>query len=454
MSLNYSIALSGLFSAQKALNVTSNNIANAETKGYARQRAEMTTSNNMVGSGVASEIGSGVNVDQVIRIKDEYLIRRVREESSELGFHEGLANALDDVEKIFGENQVGSMTEMMKGFFNSWEELAKFPEQDAYRRNVIEQADQLSKRSNQISDDLNNLKVDLDTKIDTYIKRINDLAKDIAIVNDKIGSIGVQNPNALMDERDRHIDELAKYIEIETKQDKNNPNVTDVYIDGNFIVAGTKSKELKSMHDRVNDTRVMHISSSKMNPKSGLLFGASKARNEYVPTYENNLNELVGSIITEVNGAHQTGFGTNNATGLDFFTGTDASSIGVNPILENNPQSIATASMLDTDGNSDIARIIGGIDSSNVMSAGTVSPEKFWNASVFKMGSDLDLAYEQRTVHENLKQGLEVEKESIQGVNMDEELANMMEFQRFYQANAKMISTMDQTFAALFQMIG
>lgn len=453
MTFNFNTSLTGLFASQKGLSVISNNIANMETQGYARQRLELKTSSNMVGSGVAKQIGSGVISQEVIQVKDNFLINKVRQESGTEGMYSVLRGSLTDIEMVFGENETGSMTDMMKKFFNSLEELAKYPEQNANRVSVLSQANDLANRANYISSELNKITREHDTKIETTISNINELTEKIALINKKIGSSTTENPNALYDERDRYIDELSKYVDVKVKTNIDNPRLVDISVGGSNLVSGGKMNELKSMYLAEEDRHVLHVSAVELNLKSGELMGAIKARNEFLPGYKAEINQVMNTLITEMNAIHQTGFGLDNTTGENLFVGTNAHDIAVNPLLLANPEKLAASGLVDTVGNSEIAKQMADLRDSKAMSGGTKSMLDYWGGVVFQMGSDLHATNDQVTFHGNMKKGFEIERQSVQGVNMDEELANMMEFQRFYQANAKMVSMIDKTFDTLFQMM-
>ena len=138
MGLDFYVALSGLRAGETMLQVAQNNIANAKNTSYARQRADVSTLGIPGGnSGIKAQMGSGVWIDQISRIKDDLLIQQVRTEVGKVGYNSGLRSVLSNVEMVFNETGESSISDLTQNFFNAFQEANKFPEQSSYRLELV-----------------------------------------------------------------------------------------------------------------------------------------------------------------------------------------------------------------------------------------------------------------------------------------------------------------------------
>lgn len=453
MGLNFNTALSGLLTSQKQMEIAQNNIANANTDGYARQRLEVSTNDTLVGSGVEKEIGSGVIANQVTRIKDELLIGQVRSEQSQVGYYDNLSKTLQDVEVTFGDTENGGLNNALTGFFHAWEEVNKFPEEKSYRFALVGQAQALVNQFTTISDQLDETKANVDTQLDQKLTKINSLTEKIAKINNKIGNGSTDNPNALFDERDRYLNELSQYIDINVQKDSKNPNLINVKSGGTYLVSGVNSSPIKKMEDSLTKEMILGVNNVEYKPNEGSLLSDIALKNNYLPRYEDELNELATTLINKVNSYHSAGYGTDGSTGNNFFLGSDARTIKFNSVLESNTEKIALSANPSSPGNSSQGALIASILDEKLFNGGTVSLQGFYNGFLVDMATDLNNANDQTSVHENVLTGLETTKQSIQGVSVDEEMTNLLQYQQFYTANSKMIKATDDTIKQLFELI-
>jgi len=453
MSLNFNTALSGLLTSQKQMEIAQNNIANANTEGYARQRLEVSSNDTLVGSGIEKEIGSGVIANQVSRIKDELLIGQVRSEKSQVGYYDNLSKTLQDVEVIFGDTENGGLNKAITGFFNSWEELNKFPEEKSYRFALVGQAQGLANQLTTISDQLDEAKANVDAQLDQKITQINSLTTKIAKINEKIGNASTDNPNALFDERDRYLNELSQYIDVNVQKDPKNPNLINVKSGGTYLVAGVTSSPVKKMEDTLTKEMILGVNNVEYKPNEGSLLSDLNLKNDFLPRYETQLNDLATTLINRVNSYHVAGYGTDGSTGNKFFLGSDARTIKFNSVLEANTEKIAVSANPTSPGNSGQGALIAGVLDEKLFNGGTVSLQGFYNGFLVDMATDLNNANDQTSVHGNVLTGLETTKQSIQGVSVDEEMTNLLQYQHFYIASSKMIKATDDTFRQLFDLI-
>ena len=164
------------------------------------------------------------------------------------------------------------------------------------------------------------------------------------------------------------------------------------------------------------------------------------------------LNTLAAGIITQVNDIHRTGFGLNNATGLDFFSGSNASDITINPLLD--AASIATSSGADQGGNSDIALQIAGLKTVKSMKTGTATLNEFYNAQITDLAITTKRAADNSYQHGLVATALGDQRESAVGVSLDEEAAEMAKAQKAYQAAARVLTAYDDLLDLVINRMG
>jgi flagellar hook-associated protein 1 len=449
MTFNFDIAFSGIKAGQKAVQVAQTNIANANTAGYARQELDLKVSSV---PGMNNQIGNGVISEHVNRIKDDFLIEQSRGEKSKLGYYQNMKTSLSSMENIFNETSDGSISKQLARFFNAWEELSKFPEETSYRHALVAQASNMSNKFNEIDGELTSLKSITDNDMKMQMNRVNELVEKVGDINAKINKSGSAPPNGFLDERDRYIDELSSLVDVKVTKNISNDQVLDIKVGGVSLVSGSDTKKIEALFDRNEDKWLLTAGSSMMNLKSGSLTANLEARNNNIPKRQQELNDFVATLIKEVNDTHVTGYGLDNSTGLDFFNGSDAGSIQVNNILKTSPGKIATSSEVDTAGNSDVAKLIANLKDAKVMDGGTSNPINFYNGFAVNMATELNVISDNMNVHTSISTQVEEQRQSVQGVNIDEELANLLKFEQYYAANSKALSSVDKMYDTLLQM--
>lgn len=227
------IGKSGLFANQRAIDVASHNIANANTEGYSRQRAEMQTRRPFCTPGINNaaepgQVGTGVILSQISRVRDSFLDYQVRVELGVQGNFAGRDKFLREVENIFNEPSDTGISNLVGKFFDSWQQLAKQGDTSNARTVVAEQSKALADELNRVYDKLEKLKTNAQDVIRQSVFDANSLMRQVRQLNDEIIQVSVagNNPNDLMDRRDYLLDQLSSKFGI--KIDKVGHNAVDV----------------------------------------------------------------------------------------------------------------------------------------------------------------------------------------------------------------------------------
>ncbi len=230
------VGVTGLNVSQAALNVTSHNLANVDTAGYVRQQVVQTDFRYAkYGDSYISimQHGLGANFAAVKQVRDSFLDSAYRQEFGRQSFYEAQYEAVNEVESLFGELEGEAFQDVIGEFWTSLQELAKEPDSIVARASLIETAVTFVERADNISKQLNDYQVNLNTKIKDQVNRINEIGSEIKKLNLKIRqyeSTGIEKANDLRDQRNAILDELSEYANITYKE--NSSGIINVNLEG------------------------------------------------------------------------------------------------------------------------------------------------------------------------------------------------------------------------------
>lgn len=253
------IGVSGLNVSQASLNITSHNLANVETKGYVRQQAVQTDFRYLnLGINHISTMqkGLGANFATVKQVRDSFLDQAYRQEIGRQAFYESQFGAIQEVEGLFGELEGEAFQKTLNAFWVSLQELAKEPESIVTRASLIQTAVTFIERAENISRQLNDYQINLNTQIQNKVDRINEIGESILELNKKIRhyeSNGVENANDLRDQRNNLLDELSQIASITYRENAdgmvmvNLEGVPLVTEDTSFLIETVRVNEYTEM---------------------------------------------------------------------------------------------------------------------------------------------------------------------------------------------------------------
>jgi flagellar hook-associated protein 1 FlgK len=357
------------------------------------------------------------------------------------------------------DNSNDGMLPKLDEFWASWQSLSTDPTSNSLRAILLDNAGSLTNAFTRRSAQITQMRLDQDLVISDKVDQINSLASEVAGLNaeiSRIASVGEQ-PNDLMDKRDLALDRLSELAGAVSFDQKNGE--TTVSIAGHVLVVGHETIKLKTVTRPVDlsDPTSLAVQdvywddNRQLVPPSGELKGVLQVRDEFLRNQQIGLNTLASNLITEVNALHASGYGLNNAHGLNFFTGTDANTIAVNSTLD--PASIGASSGADQPGNIAIATQIAGLKFDKLM-AGSITMNEFYNQQITERSLTIkdavDNAYSQNVVVKSLGQ----QRESVAGVSLDEEAANMARTQKAYQAAARLLTAYDEMLDTVINRMG
>lgn len=457
------IGQSALMTQQKAVDITGNNIANVNTPGYSRQRLNM-EQNNPVRDGQGT-MSTGVRAEQKIqRFYDQFITDQLNNENEDLGRWEAQKTALEKVEVLFDDVYGYGLSSAMDGYFNAWQDLANNPAGHVERTAMLSAGQYLSTTFNQLSNNITTAQNDIDTNVVNVVDNINQIATQIAELNSKVVQVEVtgHNANDYRDQRDELAFQLSKLINIDTFEDENG-GLNVMVGNGKPLVEAGRTWTL-STADSGGVQNVFWEDSSgattdiTANITSGELKGWIFTRDDVIADYSTRLNEMADGFITQVNALHNdpgtpSGFGLDGSQN-DFFVGTDAADIAVNPDIEANVDLIATVGdVLDIPGDNSVAIAIANLQNTPTMAAGTATFDDYYISLVGDVGADVrraDLNYDHQTTMVNHLQNY---REEVSGVSLDEEMVNLVKYQHAYNAAAKIITTTDELMQTIIGLV-
>ncbi|MCL2129118.1 MAG: flagellar hook-associated protein FlgK [Treponema sp.] len=315
---------------QQALNVTGHNLSNASTPGYSRQRIEFNPFEPIYLPGLNREetpgqIGQGVVVGSIRRLRDELLDRRIVAQAGGEGYWQARDPYIRDMEKIYLEPGNNSIRSKMDDFWNSWQELSVYPADSAPRYAVLERAKTLMDGIHERYQSLKTLQEQAEEDIRMTVAQINDLSKQIAGLNEDIQKIKAQgdNPNDLMDRRDLLVDRLSSKINITV--DQRDPDEFLVHTNGTVLVQGRIGRqfdlELNTENGFSNivwsDTRnSLEFLNGDHNGSLGALLDL---RDNTIKSEIQILDNMTMNFVGLVNEIHEKAYGLNGVTGNKFF---------------------------------------------------------------------------------------------------------------------------------------
>lgn len=320
----------GLFAAQVGLNTTGNNIANAKTDGYSRQRVVQTSANPLITPYGA--LGQGVDVATVQRVRDNFIERQIRNSQSDSSFFSKQNEIFNEIAAILNDpltpisesadaNTAGGLNNLLANFYAAWNELQSNPEAAEVRSSVIEAGVTLAETFSQVDEDLLVLRQDLDNRIATRVNEINNLANDLVRINQRIAVAEVgQNvtANDLRDQRDTILRKLSEIIPIESSTDETGQ--VSVTLLGNRLVDRQVVNVLEVRPGIADGQDILNVFFARqgitaLDPdlNSGELGALVDARDNLVTNLLDDIDTLARSVILEVNRLHCA------STGLDGF---------------------------------------------------------------------------------------------------------------------------------------
>lgn len=547
-------ARSALYAAQFALQTTSNNVANAATRGYSRQRVDLREAQPETLP--VGQLGTGVAVDSIRRLRDQFMDQQYYQAQQVLGEYQAQQSTLNQIEALLGEPSDNGLQASLSRFFAAVHDLASYPSDGTTRRTVLEQARILAGDFNRLSNAVTGVKRNLESEIASQVAEVNDTLRQIAELNGQIQAVTIAggSANSLMDRRDTLLDDLTARLGINRQMRSDGTVQVSMIGGGGMLVSGTTAATLGAQLSGTSDDYQLTLGGTVVTPVGGKLTGLLKSRNDpgdYVKYIQGQLDTLASTLIQQVNRVQATGAGLlglssttsqyavsdpaaalstavglpfdpvsgtfrvfvydasgavsssgtvtiaagatslndlasalNGVAGLTasvsggrltvsatspatfrfaddtsgalaslglnaFFTGTDGRSIAVNPALEADPRLLSTgtpdpATGLVGGADNSAALRLAGLRETALLTGGTATLEDFYAASVGVVGARAAAVGRLAESQDLVVRTIENQRQQVSGVSLDEEMTELIRYQRAYEASARIIRMVDE----------
>jgi flagellar hook-associated protein 1 len=457
-------AASSMTSYQQVIQVIENNVANASTEGYRRQEAVLApgipTSTSRTGGNYVGQMGTGVIVSYIKQYGQAFLDAQVRSQLGESSKWAKESDILTQVEATLDETGDAGMLNMLDAFWTGWQSLSDDPSDLSLRTSLKQSAQDLADAFNNRVASLRSIRQDQDQSIIQSVDEINSIASQIAELNTEIvkAKAADEQPNDLIDERDRQLNRLAEITGGTVKYQEDGEVL--VSLGGHALVIGSEAFTLTTTRNAGNDDMV-DISwvedGAEFTATKGELAGLFEARDEIIPQQLSGLNDLAEALTTAVNDQHADGFDLNGDPGGDFFDYTSTGSYFFRIDLSDNLDDvshIAAASETDAPGDGNNATEMANIKDILSMNSGTATFNDYYNNQITAFGllvqDSTTKSSDTNVVLDSLKQL----QSSESGVSLDEEAANLVSAQKAYQACARVLTTIDEMLNTLINSTG
>jgi len=458
-SLNTSlnIAAQSMLAEQGAIETTTNNIANVNTPGYARERADFAeTTPLQVGN---LTLGTGVTLQDVTSLRDSILDLRVNQETQQQGQLNAFISGGQQIQTLFNETSGTGLQAPLTAFFTSLSQLSANPSDLNTRQGVITAAQNLASAFNQTSTNLTNLQRNVDQSVSQSVSQINTLTSQIAAVNIQVqsASTGGQNPGPFIDQRQQLINQLSNLVDV-SEIDAGNGSLTLTTSTGAPLVVGGQSFQLTTQTDSTTGMQDIYSQGSNITSKisSGQLAGQLQIRDQEIPSIQNSLDTLASSLATSVNSQNAKGIDLNGQAGGNLFNPPPAGVTGAAATLSlatTDPTKIAASAgpAPGNAGDNTNANALLALQNQTIINGQT--PLTYYSGLVFKIGNDLSNAQTSQQSGGLVLQQVQNLQGGVSGVDINEESANLIRYQNAYQASAQVSSIINTLLQDTINMV-
>jgi flagellar hook-associated protein 1 FlgK len=454
------IARQALIADQLAINTTANNVANQNTPGYTREVTSFQSQDSLSLSGGPQSIGITATESSQ---RDRVLEQRVQQQTQVVAQSGALGAALQQVENIFALSSTSSgsaavsssdLGSAINTFFSSLSSLAGDPSTTSTRQAVLSAANALAGAFNNASNQLAQISTGLNQEVSSDVSQVNTLTSSIASLNTQIASVSPNgDAGTLEDQRQEDLDQLSQLVGLDQISTSQN-GISLTTSSGAVLVSGGQSFQM-STTEVAGNTDVLAgdpPTDVTSNLTGGDLGGRLQARDQSLPAYTSALDNLAFALGNAVNTQNEAGVDSSGNPGQAIFsvptsaTGA-AASITVSAI---DPGAVAAATSGEGSAGNDNANALANLSTANMV--GDQSATSFLSSLLSQIGSDASSATTDNTAQQAALTQLTTQRDSLSGVSLDEEAANLTQYQRSYQAASQVFTIVDTLMASAINL--
>jgi len=451
-----------LSTEQDATAVAGQNLANVNNPAYARESLNMAASTPL--QTTIGQEGTGVTAVSITEVRDALLDAQIQAEGSTTGSLTAQQNALQQAEAYLNEQLSGStsagtsspdgLTADLSNFYSSLQTLSTDPSNIADRQAVIQAAQQLTQQFNSVSAGLTTVTSNLNSSVQSDVASSNQDLSQIAALNQQImiAQSDGGTANDLVDQREQLIENLSGMVNITTAAQAN--GAVNINIGGVTMVSGASTPDsLGTYTDAAGNLMVeAQTAGTPLTLTGGSIEGEITARDGAVANLQSSLNTLASQLITQFNSTYSTGYDLHGTTKQTFFTGTNASDIGVNSTVVNDPSTFQASGTAGNAGDNTVVLALANSATQTLAALNNQTITQNYTGAVGDFGSALQSVNEQLSNSQAVSQMLTTQRSSESGVNTDTEMTNLMQFQKAYEASAELVTTVNQMLETVVNM--
>lgn len=459
-TINAAMALiSGALEAdQSALDITSNNVANASNQSYTREVPNWQENQPIVINGVS--YATGVTVTGGISQRDRVLEQRLQQQTQLSAASSSLLTALTTLQSNFtpasGSSTTGDIGTDITNFFDSYTQLESSPTNNADRQAILSSATTLAGDISSTANSLNAQQLSLDQSANTIVTQVNGLLVSLSQVNQQIQSTAPNvDAGTLEDQRQSDLSQLSSLVGInQVTTEKNGLSITTS--GGQLLVTEGTSYQITSgnvggvTHFYLNGTDI----TSQLTSGGGQLGGILTGRDQSIPNTLASLDQLAYSISTSVNMVNSAGTdldGDNGNAGNIFYAPTQVSgSAQAMSVVMTAPNKIAAAALNGGTGDDSNAVTAANLATQTIVNGET--PSNYYSNLVSTLGAQVSQTTTESTALSASVTQLQTQRNALSSVNLDEEASNLEEFQRSYQAASQVFTILNSVMASALNL--
>jgi flagellar hook-associated protein 1 FlgK len=462
-------ALTSLYAQRRALDVTGQNIANANTDGYTRQRVEMQSQVGSITPGVWAKtdgLGTGVAVSDVQRLRDEYLENRGRTEHGTSAYLTSQTESYKGIEDVFAEPSDTALQASLHDMWGSWSDVSNNPQLTATRSTLIQQSSTVADGLNAAHDSLAGQFAQDRTTLSAYTNEVNTAAKTIAQLNDSIvkaKAVGT-TVNELEDQRDSQVMHLSELTGATASLRPN--GAMDVFVGNSTLVSEFTTREMAvtgaaKLDDQGADAvKLNWTDSNTAVGAGGTMGGMFDTITNVIPGVTAKLDSVAQNLATKVNALHQSGYSVDGTHNADFFVSKYPSqpiTAGTISVGITDPDKVAVSSVDPTvivppatQGtlNNEVADGLADIGTA------TNGPDREYQSMIGELGVSSQATSRRNDIQTGVTEQVDASREATAGVNLDEEMTNLLTYQRGYEAASRVLTTIDSMLDQLINRTG
>ncbi|HXX90043.1 MAG TPA: flagellar hook-associated protein FlgK [Acidimicrobiales bacterium] len=446
--LALSIAASGLDAQQTTMDTISQNLANADTPGYVQESADLTT----IPGGDSLGVGGGVSVSAISQASDQLQLANAQQAQGTLAQSTALQQVLSGAQAAFPEPGANGLSAQLASFWQAWDAIAQNPTSLAARTQVVDLAQNITTTLGQASGQLTQLASNAQSQLGTIVSGTNTLLSQVAELNNQIVEAkgAGANPNALIDQRNQLLSTLATDVGA-VSRDMGDGTVM-VSVGGVALVQGSFADTLKLTGTAGSMQLTSAASGVALSATGGSAAGLLGAINQYLPSYQANLDTVANALASTVNGQLAAGYTATGASGAadPLFTGSGAAGLEVNAAVVANPQLIAassTSTLPDATNDGANAQAMAELFDT------ATGPDQAYQSFIQTLGAQVQSTDTQVQANTSVANAAQENLQAVAGVNPDQQMIQMLSTQQAFQASAKLISTVSTMMQSLMAAV-